>query len=853
MTKATISGCQNPIQMGGPCQTVVYARNPFKVEFKIKGVEAATDKIVAATQLGPIQVKTHGNSKVAVKLGSATAEAIKSLLPEEHSKATSTDRPSVAWLSLQGEAIGSASPGESVLLQFRLNRSVDLPNSAIQIFEILCFEDGRSFESKHVDWTGKREEGSEKSQKALNVEVKLPRRPSGDFQRRYCIARATLGKIHLESARLELARLQNGFHFTPIIGVSWIPFSPLADFLLQLMRRIFEERFHDESMLLRREDIQSFSGFVNRIASFESEASDLLDSYSALNFFYKFNREDTIDRTSKQLFYNLLPLALSSNYAPGVPIDPELLAFKGVSPQVAEESLFRRKRPVGLVNLSPLFGRGLGDYRGYFHFTPWIEVRSGEIVDTGILGQKEFAVNDGGPSGLSGEISQFSLGCPVSSASITPIPFAVTGFFKNWDDVLGGCFVFLSDATVDLGRVVEKLRTRAKILSTGSEPILNKAVFWQTQKELRLAFSSQTYRRVFFERAEPSHEWQPVAQIALNARKSIRKAVFDFRHGGRVAPEGQKMATKMNGKTVPWICLGARVACQNDSFKMHFGHSLFPAHALFAAVNRSSKGESLICFAETRDAMVRETSSFREGVLVATNSPSVEDALRFIDVEHGAQRGNARPNGLASGLLFQSRYQRSQGQQNAPVDASLYDVFGDMCTGQVDLMSPYGKVWDLSGANVVWPARAVGHRTYLAVFLAREECKKPESDWTGYGAILCGRWSGGRKLPFCLANRSLFGVYHDRDETAKFVSNHMTERGPVLEPSDFCPRSVLCVPITASELVTLDRIRDEWRVAAAAQVNATAFLHTTLAALGISVSRKDSKLPTEVLQSARLT
>ncbi len=331
---------------------------------------------------------------------------------------------------------------------------------------------------------------------------------------------------------------------------------------------------------------------------------------------------------------------------------------------------------------------------------------------------------------------------------------------------------------------------------------------------------------MFFERAEPARHWTPVVQLTFDTSNHVRKAIADFRHGGRVAPEGQRMAAVMNGKTVPWICLGARVAYRKDSIRAHFGYSLFPAHALFVAADPLGDGEALVGFAEDRASMAKQVTSLREAVLIGANYPTARDALRFIDVECGAHKTKTPSHELSNGLLFQSRHERSQGSQHASVDAPSSEIFGDMAIGRVDLMSPYSNIWDFASARVVWDGRSKAEKPYLAVFLARNEIGKSELDWNGYGAILCGQWSGGKKLPFCLTSRRLFGVYHDLEHFGrpKFVSNHAFERGPVFQANDFKPQAVLCVPIAESNLNALQEFRRRWESMPSIELDAATFL-----------------------------
>jgi|GEM_PF-3929492 len=72
---ATITGCPNPPNAGGPCISISSAQDLCGKQMQIKGEEAATEKIIAFTDKGmPVRVCNPGNSKVKVRPGAAVLE-----------------------------------------------------------------------------------------------------------------------------------------------------------------------------------------------------------------------------------------------------------------------------------------------------------------------------------------------------------------------------------------------------------------------------------------------------------------------------------------------------------------------------------------------------------------------------------------------------------------------------------------------------------------------------------------------------------------------------------------------------------------------------------------------------------
>ena len=68
--KASISGCINPPNAGGPCTSVSMAQDLCGQGMKIKGQPVATEGIIALTEKGmPITVNDPGNTKVKVQPG----------------------------------------------------------------------------------------------------------------------------------------------------------------------------------------------------------------------------------------------------------------------------------------------------------------------------------------------------------------------------------------------------------------------------------------------------------------------------------------------------------------------------------------------------------------------------------------------------------------------------------------------------------------------------------------------------------------------------------------------------------------------------------------------------------------
>ncbi|MGY4417254.1 hypothetical protein ACVWW4_008990 [Bradyrhizobium sp. LB7.1] len=426
---------------------------------------------------------------------------------------------------------------------------------------------------------------------------------------------------------------------------------------------------------------------------------------------------------------------------------------------------------------------------------------------------------------------------PISSSSITPVPFDLTGFFSDWDDVIGGLFMLMKN----FDRVTARAgATLSDFIRTAGEPILNRFVWWPSAKELRIGFgrSLGAGRRVLFERAQPNEQWLPTSLKAQDKDGRIRLSVADFRHGGRVAPEGQEIGQQLFGKDVPWICLAARTQFSKNRAKAQFAHSLFPSHAVFVGTPRNARSGSLLRHSATRADMLEDVRSLERATVVTSHPAITKDAIEFIDVERGAVP-TMKASLFPDSPLFRSTAIRTQGTQSTGPLAVAASVFGDMTAFEMDLLEPLREGWQFSTTEVFWSDGTATKLPYLAVLLARSTTSDCGSvGWAGHAALLTGRWSGGRELLSCVDNIAISGVYLDEEPIAEvyFCPSFLADRGLGRDPLDRQPEVAACIPIDDVQFAALTKLVIKWSALEKASVAAALFLRDAGAAIGLNVA-----------------
>jgi hypothetical protein len=675
--------CSNPAISGGPCPGIISAIDPSGLSFTISGEQAVTKNVVALTPFGPVKVDdSHGGSKIEIQSApGAEARAIFSQesciahIKNETAPVTDSEKePSKTIKNMFWRR------NHDVIGETALNEKIDIvvevkgfKKETLVQFEIYQYKESgphasvKRFKST-VQVTRYRKDGG-KDIPVLEATAKWVVKSTQEIDLNdnnlpcfFTVARVE--NVEMKSPLLYLRRLRDGFHFLPLIGISWIPFKPLADGVLNLALRLDKadgKKSGDEGRIIPDKLNFTFSDYMKHIAGYKGT---ILDADSAFLYFDMIRTNPRLPSQDKQEFFNLMPLAISANTAPGMNSD-----------QLEKEA------PADSIDIETTFDSGLGEYRGYFHFVPWVQVKQGRIVKYGIEGEKQFQSNNLGPEGLTGEMA-FDLTVPSSSSSITPIPDdSWPSQYGDWEDVLGGYSLYLENPGSE-PESIKALLTGGKAISSWAlesiVPFVSNTLFSISAKNMRASG-----RGVKYELAEPNINWRPEKQHLTTPNGVIQSCFFDFRHGGRVAPTGQKLAEKINGKSVPWICLAANVRFSEHEIELRIGGAQFPDHAIYIGVSSSSSAP-MVLFALDHQDMTKQLHHITQAKKVFFSEKNASNATEFIDLEHGANLLSEEPNTFfGAESIFKSKKSRNQGGQSDITDLSV--AYGDLDTVIIDV------------------------------------------------------------------------------------------------------------------------------------------------------------------------
>lgn len=413
--------------------------------------------------------------------------------------------------------------------------------------------------------------------------------------------------------------IRDGFYFLPLVGVSWIPFSPLAKQAVLLGKEI---RLANEKLAPKfsgKTTFDQFNQYVAHITDYSWATGGVVEACQAAEFFEHLAEDSTVDASAKHAFFNLFPLAISANYAPG-------------ADALADDA------PGDIIDIKETHDQGMGEYRGYLHFVPWVHIKNGEVFESGILKSEEFRQNMTEDETRSAGKQVYDLAVPTTSSSITIIPEwnvlepGPGESYNDWEDAIGGYLLFLKYG---------KSWTHAFEAGWEGLPVIinEHVVPGKQEKDGREMDASG--REVKFEMGQPYPDWYPKSKP-----EGTTEARAELRHGGRIAKEGQEMAQKLNGRDVPWICLAIQSTLDSDgNVTLNLGGSLFPCHAIYGAIRYSSffgfapdSKDSMVqlCYEEKRSAMETAVGKMRWGKLVHCFSKTALDAVHFTEREFGA-------------------------------------------------------------------------------------------------------------------------------------------------------------------------------------------------------------------------
>lgn len=315
-------------------------------------------------------------------------------------------------------------------------------------------------------------------------------------------------------------------------------------------------------------DIESFCSTV--VADWS-----VLDANDASVYFSKLAGSKALTQTERHELFNLLPLAVTANASPG---------GKGRGTGMPPETT--------ILNLKDFIDKGSGDYRGIVHFTPWVQVYKGKIVKAGILN---------GPSkpGTS----------HIATPGNTPVPA-----LDDCVDFLGGHMHVVDHGKWEKGEYVS----------------VDDFGFWSHALPGKDDLDKLEATKYTFASSARAVYRDPTESVAHSPfiESSATTARFQHRHQGRVSQHGQKIATRLNGRTAPWITLILDVRLDSGGgCKVSGYHSRFPAHAMYAG---SRGGSPKVLWTTSYNQMLNVAATITEARLLNHTSPTGTDAMEFI-------------------------------------------------------------------------------------------------------------------------------------------------------------------------------------------------------------------------------
>jgi len=410
-------------------------------KFKIRNEAVVTDSVIAFTNLGlPLQISANSNcaiiksalpsvtNKVRCEKRNLKKVYAEAIAKEElkNSGKTSQIKDDVTRLQwskssiklhnpvsvfAEVEGFKAGTPATIVVCQhdFENDKQIEIANISAKVDklseEIFDAEKNKNITRKYYGINSElyfncnNKESSKKNAVQANIELPL------EFSFYIFIESKTYKSLQSSVINIsEKTGIKDGFHFLPLIGVSWIPYPILCDAILVLANKfsgVNSKFFLDERAAKNVScNHELFKLYISFIADYDGNYLDI-DAATSLKYFKAIENDTDIATADKHQFFNLLPLAISSNVFPGK---------TDISIDECDNT----------IDIEAVFDEGLGEYRGYCHFVPWVKVEQGEVIDYGILNQKKFKPNQGGTKKLTGKLS-YDLTVPQSSSSITPL------------------------------------------------------------------------------------------------------------------------------------------------------------------------------------------------------------------------------------------------------------------------------------------------------------------------------------------------------------------------------------------------------------------------------------------------
>lgn len=722
--------CPNPPNAGGPC-IIVGAQDPNSTPLTSDGQSLATASTVAITQFGPVSI-TPSNTKASIggnntnspdtqtdaqacaKTDSQTGTQTGA--QAETDKKTNINNIIVSWKQ-NDETIVSSQELKEVQLSIVVTTDGKLKSKDVtcDIYQE-SKQENTNEQSKPIDSKTEKLKKIKKNNYETNITWEMPKK-EGDGTKFYAIV--TIAEKPTKSSDLLYSDFIDGFYFSTFVGISWIPFDSLRDRLIEIITNTLtktkrssgqpfapnslEKHKHQPNILFERYidyvinsnaalpaslTASTFiSGIYKKVPN--SLSSSILTTLKLASIFQLvytlvklevsheyftelWNNED-IDTTLKREFFNLLILALSCNSAPGA-------------------TSIRNSTPKETINIEDNFDEGLGEYRGYFHFTPWFKIKNNKILDTGILNKSSYTNKTGLLDGITFDITK-----PISACGPTIIPIRnpfTDEMNLNHVYLIGGMTMSMLTTikspntnivdrylkiinSKDLIKTDRNLKNNLSILFRKHGNSINEDFFNELLDLLSTSINfkaalrkmKKTGRYVGTSSPQKNTTWKPVIN-----KESDSLGYLDFRHGGRLAEDGQDAAKNLNDRNVPWICLGANLQLQNTHFTLRIPSSLFPSHALYIG-SHSHEDKPSISYAHDEKTMQKQVSNITLANKIFYSPKNSKDAVKFLTEEMGAT-STTPSNGIEK--------IRTQGTQLTS-GTSISSLFGDMQTKTIGL------------------------------------------------------------------------------------------------------------------------------------------------------------------------
>lgn len=672
---ATVTGCPQQV----PCTQVLFASDPLGSAMTVGGQLVATDALQAFTLGGAVMVQptqTPLNIQGAAVSGSssnreatATTSSVSTTDENEEQGEPASSMKQIKELAWQRQektvsycppthdvdlliTTKCFSSGETLKLEFfRLMQSGEapeyLPENDLECSITSEHGEGEQILITRCSWTvPQTPRQSDDEPTASRVDSPIP-------YYFVSISHTDLRESG-KSPLLQAVGLQNGYYFLPLVGISWIPFQPLLKEVLVLLNTLSSPFVPERAQGLSDQDI--FNQYLDYITDYSNVDPGPV---SAQKYFQDlWHHSYSFPKYWQKRFFTLLPLALSANVAPG---QKDLIAN-----QASE-----------IIDIENIFDKGRGEYRGYFHYVPYVKVEENTIQDAGIVQQHEFKPNK------KGQALNFNLSKPTSSSSVTPVSDDWMGYW-DWDMVLAGYEQFLK--ALAEGQSQESTSGMFKrMLVEATSFYINRQIKKNPVRSVKTIQASG--RSVKYELADTNPKWKPV----FYQGNQNKQCVFDFRHGGRIGESGQQLAQIITHKQVPWICLAASLrfdlkAAPEKQVSLTIAGSLFPQHAVYmglpatpefyCAGHANNPEDAYLLFADNEQNFKDQLGTIKQARLLQEMSKTERDAIRFTDEEYGADP--IRSLQPMPPFETPSDKIRTQGSQDKAILQTAERAFGDM-------------------------------------------------------------------------------------------------------------------------------------------------------------------------------